>query len=287
VAKLSLSQKTLILSIGACLVAVTGARGAPVIFASQENVLFRISGITVDVFTLSDDVTALDFDDSGNLWAMGLDQTHQNGAFEVYRIANPFGTPTLQLVSDGVPRQTTSIEWSGGTLYGTQGVTPDPGETLSTIDPLTGALTPVGATGSTGPAASGYPGITIESGTMWGVYPANPGTLATIDWTLGGGPDPTATTVATFATGYNTVTAGLDHDPETGDLWAMLKYSVGGPERIGVFTVDKVTGDITEQYDLSALTGERGASGIALIPEPATLALLALGAMSITRHRRS
>jgi hypothetical protein len=272
---------------GVSLVGATGAQGAPVIFASQENTLFRINGITVDVFTLSDDITALDFDDSGNLWAMGLDHGNLNGSFEVYRINDPFGTPSLALVSDGLSRQTTSIEWSGSTLYGTQGVGPDPGETLSTIDPNTGALTPVGATGATGPAASGYPGITIESGTMWGVYPGNPGKLSTIDWTLSGGPDPTATMVATFATGFNTVTAGLDHDPATGDLWAMLKYNVAGTEHIGVFTVDKVTGNIAEQYDLSGLTAERGASGLAIVPEPATLALLALGAMSIACRRRS
>lgn len=265
--------------------APTGASAAPVIFASQDNVLFRINGMTIDTFTLSDHVTGLDFDAGGNLWAIGLDAASPNGFQEVYRINDPFGTPTLQLVSDGLTRNTPSIEWVGNTLYAVQGENFDPPSMLVTLNPNTGAVTPVGATGQTGADPNHFQGITLVGPTMWAISTDNPGTLQTIDWNLSGGPDPTATFVAPMGTGFNTVTSGLDHDPETGDLWAMIRHGVS--DEIGVFTIDEVTGNITEQYDLSALTLVRGASGIALIPEPATLVLLALGGVSLARRRRA
>jgi hypothetical protein len=256
-------------------------------FACQENVLFRIQGAQIDMFTLSDDLTGLDFDENGVLWALGVDHANTNGFNELYTIDDPLGTPSLSLVSDGLSYPTTSIEWVGNTLYGIQDNYPSGNNHLVTINPLTGVETPVGNTGDTGITPTHVGGITLENGTMWALWSEDPGALYTLDWTLTGGPEPTGTLVTGTDASTWIVTSGLDHDPETGELWGMLKTA--GTDisdlYIGIYRIDKVTGDLTLEYDLSSLTAVRGATGFAFVPEPGTLALLAVGGLVVLRRR--
>ncbi len=269
------TQAVVLCALGLCAFHPPTTSAAPVIFASQDNVLFRIEGSFVRRFFLSDNIAGLDFADDGTLWAVGTDDADRDGLNELYTIDDPFGTPTLSLVFDGLNRRTTSLVWEGDTLYGIQGSNLDSPQSLVTIDPATGAATPVGATGNTGINPEQVGGITIKEGQMWALQNRLPGELFTIDWTLADGDDPTATLQRTTlpATTF-LLTNGLDVDPATGQLWAMIRTSGGLSSDIGVYTLDESTGQLDLVYDLSALTSVRGASGIAVIPEPATIGLL-------------
>ncbi|MCO6437638.1 MAG: PEP-CTERM sorting domain-containing protein [Phycisphaerae bacterium] len=265
----------------------SAAQVNPIVFAVEDDVLFRINGANVGRYFLSDKLTALDFDDHGVLWGVGVDDDNNN-LYELYRIDDPFGTPTLNLVSENIDRRTESIIWVGSTLYGIQGSNVDAPQTLVTLDPNTGAATPVGVTGNTGINPEQVGGIAIKDGIMYALNNRLPGELYSIDWTLSSGTDPTATFLtATSPATLFVVTDGLDNDPNGGPLWAMIRRGNIIGSDIGVYRLDETTGQLTLVYDLSDLTDVRGASGLAVIPEPATLLLLLAGAAPLVLRRRS
>ncbi len=267
------------------LAAAPAASAFPIIFATSNDVLFRIDSDTlaVDTFTLSDDITAMSFDDNGVLWATSPRDMDADTFYDVYRISDPFGTPSLLPISDGLVLKTPSIDWVGSTLYGLQ--TYDTGggvlsSKLVTIDPNTGNETVVGATGATG-RVSGSIGVDVGSGVMYSIDHVD-NNLYTLDWQLLGGPDPSSTLIGN--TGYNPANTGLDYYDDT--LYAMSMNNVSGNFDIGVFTVDTTTGAYTLLVDLSGETATRGSQSIAVIPEPATLCLLALGGIAVAMRRR-
>lgn len=257
----------------------------PIIFASSNEMLFRIDSdtLTVDMFTMSDAITAMSFDANGVLWATSPDDLDSDTFYDVYRISDPFGTPGLVPISDGLVLKTPSIDWVGNTLYGLQtydtggGVL---GSKLVTIDSVTGNETVVGATGATG-RVSGSIAVDVGSGTMYSIDHVN-NNLYTLDWQLAGGPDPSSTLIGN--TGYNPANTGLDYYGDT--LYAMSMNNVSGNFDIGVFTVDTTTGAYSLLIDLSGETGVRGSQAIAVIPEPATLCLLAIGGFAVAMRRR-
>lgn len=256
----------------------------PMIFASSNEVLFRINADTLafDMFTMSDAITALSFDQNGQLWATSPDDLDSDTFFDVYRINDPFGTPTLAPVSDGLTLKTPSIDWVGGTLYGLQ--TYDTGSGLGsklvTLDPNTGNATNVGATGATG-LVSGSIAVDMDTNTMYSIDHVD-NNLYTLDWQLINGPDPSATVIGQV--GRNPVNTGLDYFGDT--LYAMSMDNVGGNFEIGVYTVDTLTGAYTLLIDLSNETAVRGSQSIAVIPEPTTFCLLGLGGLAIAIRRR-
>lgn len=258
----------------------------PVVFAVQDDVLFRIDGSNVGRFFLEDKLTALDFDDSGVLWGVGVDDNN-NDLFELYRVDDPFGTPSLSLVNENIDRRTESIVWVGSTLYAIQGSNLDSPQSLVTLNSSTGAATPVGLTGNTGINPEQVGGIAIKDGIMYALNNRLPGELYSIDWTLANGNDPTGTFLtATSPASLFVVTDGLDNDPNGGSLWAMIrKGNIIGSD-VGVYRLDEITGQLNLVLDLSGLTDVRGASGLAVIPEPATLVLLVFGSMALVARRR-
>lgn len=261
------------------------AAGAPIIFATQEDELFRVDNGLVHRFFLSNAITALDFDDNGVLWGVGTDEDNDD-LFELYQINDPFGSPTLTLISEGLTRQTTSIVWDGRILYGIQGQNIDPPQTLVTIDPATGSTSPVGATGNTGINPEQVGGITIKNNVMWALNSRLPGHLLTIDHHLTNGPEPTATLAHTTNPLLALLTNGLDVDPESGQMWAMIRKANLIGSDIGLYTVDETTGQLTLELDLSSLTSARGSSGLAIIPEPGTAVVVILGGLSVFSHGR-
>lgn len=200
----------------------------------------------------------------------------------MYRVADPFGTPSLELVVPTLERRTSSIVWEGDTLYGIQGANLDPPQTLVTIDPGDGYVSPVGTSGATGIDPEQVGGLTIKNGVMWALQNLHAGELFTIDYKLTGGPEPTATFVRT--TSPDTIaflSCGLAIDPADAQLWAMIRSDRLLGSDIGVYQLDETTGQLTLMFDLSELTDVRGASGIAVIPEPASLALLLVASLLV------
>jgi hypothetical protein len=155
-----------------------------------------------------------------------------------------------------------------------------------TIDPATGVATPVGLTGSTGITPKQVGGITIKGGVMWALNSKLPGEVYTIDHHLLNGPNPTATfEVLTRPLTMGLITSGLDVDPATGDIFAMIRNAnLIGPD-LGVYRLDEETGELDLDFDLSPWTTVRGASGFAIIPEPATMLLLVVGSAFVVRRR--
>ncbi|MFQ5428886.1 MAG: PEP-CTERM sorting domain-containing protein [Phycisphaerae bacterium] len=260
----------------------SNAQAGPIIFTSSNEALFRIDGGTTQVFTLSQPVTSMSFDPSGTLWATAPNDSDGDSFFELYKILDPFGTPSLSLVSDGLPLNTVSIEWVGNTLYGVQATGPVTTR-LVTIDPLNGASTLVGATGAIG-ANTGGSAVDQNLGIMYGTDHGNPGNLVTIDFQLSGGPDPSATIVGSANASLGTT--GLDFWEPTNTLYAMVT-EIGGASNIGLYTANTATGAFTLQQDLSGFTAIRGSAAIAVIPEPATVGLIVLGVCILRRRRRS
>jgi hypothetical protein len=274
-----------------CLLAWTGvvilvpasAEASPIIFASSGNALFRIDGPTIDLFNMEVSVTAMTFDDQGVLWATSPTE-NQFGKRDLYQITDPLGAPGLTLMTDQLDYKTASLVWVDGTLYGAQATSQtDINSLLVTLDPATGAGTLVGTTGRTDANIGGMD-LDPSSNTMYATDNIA-GDLVTIDWQLTGGPDPSATLVG--PAGVVLTTSGLDFWEPDSTLYAMVKDgSDPGGATIGVYTVDTATGAFSPMLDLSSYTEDRGASSIAVIPEPATLSVLLLASFAALRRRR-
>lgn len=254
----------------------------PFIFASQENILFRIDTATntIEQFDLGASITALTFDSQGRLWATDPDDPDSDGSFAIYRVHDPFGAPFVSLVSDGLSENTASIEWVNSVLYGAQGDAPRVTSRLVTIDPTTGAETPVGITGETGVEQIGGLAFDDLSSTMFALGNVG-GKLYTLDWDLSDGPEPTGTFIGDI--GFDPITSGLAFWEPTQTLYAMTRNQ--STDEIGVYTLNTSTGEATLLYDLSGLTTVRGASGIAVIPAPPVVWLMVIAAGAWCRRR--
>lgn len=262
---------------GAALTSVADAQMS--IFATQRNELLRIDGSGTSSFLLDYSITALSFDSSGRLWGTSIVDGDGDGSYSLIEIVDPFGTPVAVEVADALSARTTSIEWVGGTLYGFQNAG---GGRVVTIDAGTGVDTVVGATGQTGLAGGG--GMAVGP-TMFALDHLAE-TVNDVDYTLGGGPDPSATLIG--PAGLDIVKAGLDYFEGDSTLYALFSSRTGpGTSSVGLYTIDQTTGAATLHTDLSDAFREYGPSGLAIIPEPATLAMLAAGALVLARKRRS
>ena len=190
-----------------------------------------------------------------------------DGYWPLFQVSDPFGTPSLTLVSDGLTRPTQSLHWTGGTLYGVQRIIAGSGSNsrLVTIDPATGAGTVVGLTGATGIRVNGI-AVDTSTDTMYAIN--HYGRLASIDWQLTSHPDPLATDIGSL--GWPKVRGGLDFYAPDLTLFAILSPDppAGNPDRdAAVYTINTLTGQATMFLDLNPFNPGQRTYGFA--PEPA------------------
>ncbi len=128
-----------------------------------------------------------------------------------------------------------------------------------------------------GVAAGGF-GYDSGNDVLYAIARRPEAALYTVDYDLSDGPDPTATLVGPL--GIEMRKHGADFFE--GTLYAAAQYR-GGPLALG--SIDTLTGSFHELM----LVGPRAREDIALaiVPEPASLGLLGLGALALLRYRRA
>jgi hypothetical protein len=248
------------LAAAALLLTCTAALHAqPVIFVTQDQTLIRVWGSNIDVFDVGippnwRGMAALEFDETGVLWVANTD-VDQDRRQEIWRIRDPFGTPVAELVSDGLPENTPTIEWIDGQLYGVER-----SQTLVRIDPATGATQPVGSTGATGLTVFAGMGFSSCSRQLYALS-ASTDSLYSVDWELAHGPNPQATLIGPTGLSEQDYWHGMTYSDHTDTLYAAVKHN---DDRLNIYTLNTQTGQATFLLDLSAATAVRGQTGIAV-----------------------
>ncbi len=267
----------------ACCLFTSQAMADVSMFASTGTKLFRISGSAVESFDVGVEISALDFDMNGVLWGTGVSPGGSD--YRVYTIADPFGTPTAQVFSSPIISTTTSLQWIDQTLYAVQREgSPSSGSFLRTLDPVTGAQTPVGVTGSTNAVIGGI-AVDEVSGAMYAMDGAT-AELSAVDWQLQNGSNPSATLIGALGLSPDGG-GGLDFHTQSNTLYGLLALG-GSPNNrpVGVYTIDTNSGLATELVDLDPFAPGQGSFGFAIIPEPSSLVLMLLAASVIRKGRR-
>lgn len=253
-------------------------------FASANDRLVRTDLSTTSVFTLSAQIHSLEFGPDGTLWATARRDDDGDGSWTLYTVADPFGTPTLSMVADGLEGPVPSLAFVGNTLYGLR-IDSAADEKLVTINTVTGMTTPVGATGEIGKKSGGLE-FDPTTGNMYALDHNTPG-LYTVDYTLSMGVDPMLTLVGNFGIDGEIRSSGMALDDATGQLFTL--FTLRGDLSPRLYEVNKVTGAVTQIADLSApdLLGHgAGGTGLAVIPEPGSIGLLVLGSVLAAVRRR-
>ncbi len=270
---------TSIVAVGAALLAGV-AQGGPIFLITDDAVLYRTDGLTVESFLLSDEITAMATGPDGTIWATSQTDDDQDGNYELYRLMDPMGSnPTLQLWGDFLEGLTPTITFIGDTMYGHQkrpGQPLDEGQLVS-IDTTRSAQNTVGATGLVGIPTCGS-GYDPATDTLYAVAGRPDADLYTVDYGLGGGGDPSATLVGSLGQQMR------KHSGEffDGTLYAGLEYYTG---ELAIGSIDTATAQYTQMMIVTPHhTG--GSIGLAVVPEPTSLALLGLGGLAVLRRRR-
>lgn len=254
----------------------TVARGEAVYFSTHlDQVLRWTAGNEVEVFQVSANLTSLDFDAGGTLWATGASDPDGNGLFELFTVED-YLTDTPRLVSHGefLDGRINSLAWIAGVLYGTSTNDADVDTVLKIIDEgnqseqVVGTL-PAGALGAMaydgaldvlhaiaiGGDDEGYDLLDYETPESFYI-----GNLSGIDWTNTGG--------AFFDGAYyvlNTPTDGT----------STRLYRVNEDSSL------ELVRDLSEEYGPQ----RRGGHALAILPEPTAGALMLLGGFFALRRQ--
>lgn len=278
-------MRRLLSSLVLSLALVPAATAAEIFFAASNDRLVRTDLSTTVAFDLSASIHSLEFDANGTLWATSRSDGG-DGTWDLYRVDDPYGTPTLTLVTPNLSQATPAIAFDGSTLYGLEIISLTR-QDLVTIDTGTGASAIVGATGDITILGGGMD-LDTDAGVMYALNHLD-STLHTLDYTLSGGPDPSPTLIGGLygaATDRALRSSDLAVNDATGALYGLLVER--GPLEPGIHSIDPITGEATLLLDLSdpALLGVgAGGTGLAVIPEPGSLALIALGSFALLRRR--
>lgn len=169
-----------------------------------------------------------------------------------------------------------------GTAFGLNGGGPAP--QLFTVDLTTGLATVLGT----------LRGRFDFAGLGWRGDGVGGGTLVALDSTSN-----SLLTIDTFADSFGFIQTGFikDLDPILGSVGGMVLieddfgyFTTGGPNALSpgsneLYSFDPFTGDIALIGDFNATVSGTGISGLAYVPEPATLGLLAFAAVALLRRR--
>jgi hypothetical protein len=249
--------------------AAAAATAQPVFFATGNNTLYRFTlNGSVDTFQLNDKMMSLALDPNGDIVGHSAEINGGQGR-ESYRLDDPFGTPSLTMLSDQVagPRATL-------TFVASQGYAVDEDGMLNTVDGAT--LVDTGVVGDLGlPTDSNGSGYDPATDTFY-LINGTTDSLYSVDYT-----DASNTLIGSLGIDY--LFGGAEFFD--GTLYAWVQDT--GRQQLVLGSVDTTTGAFTalravDSYD----PNENIFMGLAVVPAPATVGLLAAGALAAVRRRR-
>jgi len=239
----------------------------PTFLVTNGSTLYRSTGGTVETFNLGDDIVGLAVADDGTIYASSSTASSTSGLFELYTLDDAGGTPTLNLVTDQLSNVYTGISVIGDTIYSSRGG----GPLLFAVDLNTFSETNLGNTGlPVGIGGSAY--RAADDTYFWseGVDDL----LYEVDRTTA-----TATAIGSF--GIDTGQQGLEFFE--GQLYFATDNETTGRLEIGTLNQNSGAYSFLQVIDPVNVTGT---VSLAVIPTPASGALLALGGLLATRRRR-
>lgn len=247
---------------------------------SLGNTLYRTTvsggGASTMSFGVGADLTSMAVNPTtGEIFGAASTDADGDGFFEIYRIDDPMGTPTLSLVGDFLTQNTPSISFvDNGRLLGFQSIPNDPTPS-SLIEIDLNAMTQSTIDGNLGVEhqSSGYDPST---GTLFANDKGNASEAAL--YTV---PFNDADVLSQFVglTGQATINNG-------GEFFNGTYYQAintqGGDLLIG--SINTTTGEFTEIFSLG--TSTNAAVGLAVIPSPGAVALAGVAGIAGLRRRR-
>lgn len=241
----------------------------PTFLVSNGSTLYRTTlGGTTQTFNLGDDIVGMAVASDGTIYATSASANATSGLFELYTLDDAEGTPTLTLVSDQLASVYTALTFIGGDLYSSL----EGGQFLVNIDLNTFAETSVGATGvfNVGGAAYDQNSDTLywSSGIDDALYSIDYGTAAS---TLVG------------SLGIDVAQQGMDFYEFDGVLYHAVDNETTGRFELGTTSTTTGAYSFLQTIVNANLTGT---TSLAVIPTPASAALLGLGGLLATRRRR-
>lgn len=206
------------------------------------------------------DAEGMSFGPGGQLFAIG------GSTAEFWNVTTPPGV----MVGPTGPRNglDAGLDYYNGVMYNLQGALG--GSTLYTINTSTGAATLVGSANT----QFGDDLAINSSGVAYAADWITTDSLYRVDLTTGG-----FTLIGPLNQGNVSLQAG-------GAFAGSTLYNITSDGRL--FTLDTTTGAATfiaNTFDAASGAGLTGWEGLAVIPEPASLSLLALGALALLRRR--
>ena len=269
-------MKTMALTAAAVLGLAGTASAMPTFITTLGNTLYRTTNGVTSQFTLSDDITSLEVMGDGTIYGASRTDDDNDGFFELYRLDDAEGTPSLTLMGDFLANNTPSLLMSGGTLYGFQH-TPGGSDNsdLVTIDAVGGTQASVGTIGTRVNSS----GFDHDLGEAWGMNRGSDvnSMLHSVDLGTPGSSPVGSTGVQTFNAG--------------GDFWNGTLYrAFENGDTLRLATIDTGSGAQTPFLTLAMGVSNTGVGttdvGLVIIPTPGTGAIIGLAGLAALRRRR-
>lgn len=237
---------------------------------TRGDQMYRYDGNSVSQITISDTFHSLSSTGLGMIGASNLQDNVGNPPpnFEVWRVNNPAGVPSLTQIGSFVDQRFPTITQVGNTLYGI-------GEgNIFTID---NALNTTFVTALQDVNSIGGSGYDANSGTFY-VTDGMDDSFYTIDLTDG-------SRGLVGALGFDFRNQGGEW--WNGQYWAAFEDVTNNQLVLGTISTSdgSFTTEVILDNDLGDLVSNRTV-GLAIIPTPSTLALLGLSGLAVTRRRR-
>lgn len=240
----------------------------PVFWATENSTLYRTTlGGSVTSFALSDDVVGMTSGPDGRVYATSASPTIA-GTFELYEL-DLSGTPTLNLLTDGLTRPYNSLTFVGSQLWAAERMN------LVTIDLGTFAENEVGPTGFSGLGGSAYDAATDT----YYLTTRDGQQLIEADYALVNGTTPAGTPIGSL---------GVDFFHNGMELWEGTLYIATLFNNSAAFELGTVDAGSGAFSSLQTIAGSNvgGTIGLTITPAPSAAALLGLSGLAIARRRR-
>ncbi len=248
------------------------ASAADTFLVVRADTLYRYNGNTVETFTLSDTFHSLSVTEHGIIGVSNLQENVGNPPpdFEIWRLDGALSAaPSLARIGTFTDQRFPTLTQVGSTLYGI-----GEGE-IYTVAPDFSLTYVANVNPEEAVGGSGYDAATDT------FYVSGQTSDALFTMDLGTG------TISQIGTGV-----GFDFRNQGGEFWGgqyWAAFEDVANDRLVLGTVDTTTGLFQLEVVLQNGLGVLGAGqtvGLAVIPSPASLALLGLGGLAAARRRR-